>query len=52
MFDIEIQVEPAGKSLWVAQPNLPATPGEKFFIDIVTEDGSRPGMFRPVSSSD
>lgn len=47
MFDIDIQVEAAGQSQWVAQPNLPARAGEPFVIDIVTIDGSRPDGVAP-----
>jgi len=47
MFDIEIQVEDIGSSLWVAKPRLPARPKELFIIDIETQDGSRPEGVAP-----
>lgn len=45
MFDIDIQVDSGDTSLWVAQPRLPADIGRPFVIDIVSADGSRPGLF-------
>jgi len=47
MFDIEIQVEDVGTSVWVAKPRLPAIPKELFIIDIETQDGSRPEGVAP-----
>jgi len=47
MFDIEIQVEDIGSSLWAAKPRLPAKPKEMFVIDIETVDGSRPEGVAP-----
>jgi len=47
MFDINIQVEDVGESLWVAKPALPARPKELFIINIVTVDGSRPEGVAP-----
>jgi len=47
MFDIEIQVEDLGTSLWVAKPRLPAKPKEMFIVDIETVDGSRPEGVAP-----
>jgi len=47
MFDIEIQVEEIGTSLWIAKPRLPARPKELFLIDIETADGSRPEGVAP-----
>jgi len=47
MFDIEIQVEDLGTSLWAAKPRLPAKPRELFIIDIETVDGSRPEGVAP-----
>jgi len=47
MFDIDIQVEQPGRSLWIARPQLPAEPGKRFLIDIVTEDGSKPEGVAP-----
>jgi len=47
MFDIEIQVEDVGTSVWVAKPRLPARPKELFIIDIETADGSRPEGVAP-----
>jgi len=47
MFDIEIQVEDVGTSLWVAKPRLPVRPKELFVIDIETTDGSRPEGVAP-----
>jgi len=47
MFDINIQVEDLGDSLWVAKPTLPARPKELFVINIVTQDGSRPEGVAP-----
>jgi len=47
MFDIEIQVEHIGSSVWVAKPRLPAKPKELFMIDIETQDGSRPEGVAP-----
>lgn len=47
MFDIDIQVEDVGKSIWVAKPRLPAKPLETFTIDIETVDGSRPEGVAP-----
>eukprot|EP01123_Difflugia_compressa_P003387 TRINITY_DN143_c0_g1_i1.p1 TRINITY_DN143_c0_g1~~TRINITY_DN143_c0_g1_i1.p1 ORF type:complete len:459 (-),score=111.33 TRINITY_DN143_c0_g1_i1:103-1314(-) len=47
MFDIEIQVEDLGLSLWEARPRLPAKPKELFIIDIQTVDGSRPEGVAP-----
>jgi len=47
MFDIEIQVEDVGTSVWVAKPRLPARPKELFIIDIETQDGSRPEGVAP-----
>jgi len=47
MFDIDIQVDEKGRSLWVAKPQLPAEPNKKFVIDIVAEDGSRPEGVAP-----
>jgi len=47
MFDIDIQVDEKGRSLWVARPQLPAEPGKRFLIDIVAEDGSRPEGVAP-----
>jgi len=47
MFDVEIQVEDIGTSVWVAHPRLPARPKELFIIDIETQDGSRPEGVAP-----
>jgi hypothetical protein len=47
MFDIEIQVEEIGTSLWIARPRLPVRPKELFLIDIETADGSRPEGVAP-----
>jgi len=47
MFDINIQVEDIGESLWVAKPQLPARPKELFVINVVTVDGSRPEGVAP-----
>jgi hypothetical protein len=47
MFDIEIQVEDVGSSVWVAKPRLPAKPKELFIVDIETQDGSRPEGVAP-----
>jgi len=47
MFDIDIQVDEKGRSLWVAKPQFPAEPGKRFIIDIVAEDGSRPEGVAP-----
>jgi len=47
MFDIEIQVEDIGTSVWVAHPRLPVRPKELFIIDIETQDGSRPEGVAP-----
>jgi hypothetical protein len=47
MFDIEIQVEDLGTSVWVAKPRLPAKPKELFMVDIETQDGSRPEGVAP-----
>jgi hypothetical protein len=47
MFDIEIQVEDVGTSLWAAKPRLPVRPKELFVIDIETTDGSRPEGVAP-----
>jgi len=47
MFDINIQVEDIGESLWVAKANLPARPKELFVISIVTVDGTRPEGVAP-----
>jgi hypothetical protein len=47
MFDIEIQVEEVGTSVWMAKPRLPARPKELFIIDIETVDGSRPEGVAP-----
>jgi len=47
MFDLEIQVEDLGTSLWIAKPRLPAKPRELFVIDIETVDGSRPEGVAP-----
>lgn len=47
MFDIDIQVEDIGNSVWVARPRLPAKPLEPFIIDIETADGSRPEGVAP-----
>jgi hypothetical protein len=47
MFDIEIQVEDVGTSVWVAKPRLPAKPKEMFIVDIETQDGSRPEGVAP-----
>jgi len=47
MFDIDIQVEAAGRSVWTAKPQLPVDPGKRFTIDIATEDGSRPEGVAP-----
>jgi hypothetical protein len=47
MFDIDIQVDEKGRSLWVAKPQLPAEPGKRFLIDIVADDGSRPEGVAP-----
>jgi len=47
MFDINIQVEDLGDSIWVAKPALPARPKELFIINIVTADGSRPEGVAP-----
>lgn len=47
MFDLSIQVEDIGDSVWVAKPRLPAKPKELFVIDIVTVDGSTPEGVAP-----
>jgi hypothetical protein len=47
MFDIEVQVEDVGTSLWIAKPRLPVKPKELFVVDIVTVDGSRPEGVAP-----
>jgi len=47
MFDLEIQVEDLGTSVWVAKPRLPAKPKELFIIDIVTLDNTRPEGVAP-----
>jgi len=47
MFDIDLQVDEKGRSLWVARPQLPAEPGKRFLIDIVADDGSRPEGVAP-----
>jgi hypothetical protein len=47
MFDIEIQVEDLGTSLWIAKPRVPAKPKELFIIEIETVDGSRPEGVAP-----
>eukprot|EP01125_Pyxidicula_operculata_P015363 TRINITY_DN5202_c0_g1_i1.p2 TRINITY_DN5202_c0_g1~~TRINITY_DN5202_c0_g1_i1.p2 ORF type:complete len:549 (-),score=147.06 TRINITY_DN5202_c0_g1_i1:122-1768(-) len=47
-FDLDIHVEGVGKSMWAAKPRgNQATPGQLFFIDIETEDGSRPEGVAP-----
>jgi len=47
MFDINVQVEDIGESLWSAKPILPAHPKQLFVINIVTTDGSRPEGVAP-----
>jgi len=47
MFDIDLQVDEKGRSLWVAKPQLPAEPGKRFLVDIVADDGSRPEGVAP-----
>jgi len=47
MFDINVQVEDVGDSIWVAKPTLPARPKELFVVNIVTADGSRPEGVAP-----
>jgi len=47
MFDINIQVDDIGQSLWMAKARLPAKPKELFVVDIVTVDGSRPEGVAP-----
>jgi len=47
MFDINVQVEDIGESLWIAKPLLPARPKELFVVNIVTIDGTRPEGVAP-----
>jgi hypothetical protein len=47
MFDINVQVEDIGESLWCAKPIMPAMPKQLFVINIVTVDGSRPEGVAP-----
>jgi len=47
MFDINIQIDDQGQSLWVAKPRLPARPKELFIIDIVAVDNTRPEGVAP-----
>jgi len=47
MFDIKIQIEDIGQSVWVAKARVPVRPKELFVVDIVTIDGSRPEGVAP-----
>jgi len=47
MFDIDIGVEAAGRSAWIARPVGTPEPGKRFQVDVVAEDGSRPEGVAP-----
>jgi len=47
MFDLDIQVDEAGDSLWVALGEAQIQPNHPYRIDIVTSDGSRPEGVAP-----
>jgi len=47
MFDLDIQVDGSGDSIWVALGNATCEPNETYRIDIVTTDGSRPEGVAP-----
>jgi len=47
MFDLDIQVDEAGDSLWVALGEASCQPNQEYKVDIVTSDGSRPEGVAP-----
>jgi len=47
MFDLDIQVDETGDSLWVALGEASCLPDQEYKIDIVTSDGSRPEGVAP-----
>jgi len=47
MFDLDIQVDGAGDSIWVALGNASCEPNETYKVEIVTADGSRPEGVAP-----
>jgi len=47
MFDLDIQVDETGDSLWVALGEASCQPNQEYRVDIVTGDGSRPEGVAP-----
>jgi len=47
MFDLDIQVDETGDSLWVALGEASCQPNQEYRVDIVTSDGSRPEGVAP-----